>query len=221
MRAMALREMPAEWSETNHAEGQIVIAFEGIDQDAQDALDVENFSRGVHAPEREDPGGQAFVHTRRAKMRVLTPRGMVSQTLGILFAGVTWGTLAELGVRNELIVLFVFLAGMLGLGLLDIIGLFRAVKAAPVKRSTQDRFTLSLDPHRFTLAGERLVESSFELRSVASFVGDRRLSIALTDGRTVRLPCRLRSTMHVALAGRLNQLLHEARARAGGYRGAQ
>src|SRR5258706_16064011 len=114
MASMAMHQMPAEWSETRRAVDEVALVFEGIDQDAQDALDIENFARGVTAPAREDPGGKAFVRSGRAKARVLTPRDIVRQVLAIVCAVVTWGTLAELGVSDGLIVLGVAIAIFFG-----------------------------------------------------------------------------------------------------------
>src|SRR3954463_8386852 len=144
MAPMALHEMAAEWSESSGAVDELALMFEGIDQEAQDALDIESFARGVTAPSREDPGGKAFVRSSRAKARVLTPRDIVRQALAAVFAVVAWGTLAELGVSEWFGVFGVAVAVFFGGSIPSLIDLFRAKRAAPVVRSTKDRFTLSV-----------------------------------------------------------------------------
>jgi hypothetical protein len=207
-----------EWSESNDPVGEVVVTFEGIDQDAQDSLDVENFARGVQAPSREDPGGKAYVRTQRTKNRVMTPADIVRFSLALLVALVTWGTLSELGVPDGFIAFGVICAFFVGAAIPSLINLFRAKKAAPVARSVDERFTLRVGPGRFTLAGVQRPDLHVELRSIASFLGDHRLSVALTDGRTMVLPCKLRSKAHAELAQRLNQLVRDARAASSGYR---
>jgi hypothetical protein len=196
--------MPQEWSEQGALPHSLTVTFEGINQDAKDQLDIENFARGAKAPSQEDPGGKA-----------LSPRDAMTLGLAAVFGLLGWIITSELGAPSEVSSGVGIGAAVFGAILLSVIDFIRGQKAKPVTRSVQDRFTLTMSRTTFTCAGAQMPELTFEVSAIEAFAGDAALSLRLTHGKTVALPCRLTSRLHAPLAERLNVALQEAKAQPG------
>jgi hypothetical protein len=204
--------MSQEWSEQGALPHWLTVTFEGINQDAKDQLDIENFARGAKAPSKEDPGGKAFAHTAQLRARALSPRDVATLGLAGVFGLLGWIIPSELGARSEVASGVGIGAAVFGGLLLTLIDFIRGQQAKPVTRSVEDRFTLTLSRATFTCAGAEMPEQRFEVSAIESFAGDAALSLRLADGKTVTLPCRLPSRLHGPLAERLNGALQEAKA---------
>ena len=59
------------WAEEGSLPEKLVLTFQGVNSEALDRMEIENFKRGLSAPEADDPGGTAMAHGRS---RGLTPR---------------------------------------------------------------------------------------------------------------------------------------------------
>src|SRR5690348_12910053 len=92
--------MTDEWTESGTLDAGVILAFDGINLDEQDALDMENFSRGLKAPVAEDRGGKAYSHVLpvRHRLLVLSPGDAIKLALGCVLALVAFLITAHLAV---------------------------------------------------------------------------------------------------------------------------
>ncbi len=210
--ALTYRGRMADWEEAGSPSGGMVIAFEGINQDEQDKLDMENFARGVKTPAKEDPGGKAFAPTRAMQRRAMSPMDAVRLGLGCVMAIVGYQVLSALGVSDG--ARFGGLIGCFFFGVLipTLFDLVRRKQAAPVARATADSFRLTLSPPEFVVAGQTTPRQAFPVETIDHFSGIGRLTVHRRDGTAVALPCSLKHRMHGPLAARLDELLRDARA---------
>jgi hypothetical protein len=206
--------MRSDWSEARGESGTS-LTFAGIDQDAQDALDAENFARGVTAPSAEDPGGKAFAGWRT---RALTPEDGMRLGLALLCMVLAGVFLLPENPSDRTVIVVLGGAFVFGIALPSVVNLVRARRAKPVLRSTRDTFTLEVGPQGLVLRSQSGMARTFALASVDHFEGGRRLVVRLRDATSEALPCVLPSRAHDGLADRLNELVAEERARSGGYR---
>jgi hypothetical protein len=214
MAAMMQARTDSPWQEQGALPGAVVLTVDAINQDEQDKLELENFARGLSAPAKEDAGGKAFRHHLRGRARAaqpMSPKDAIRLVLGFAFGGLTW-LATDSVVRDGLSTGLSVAAFVFGLGLLSIVDLVRASRAAPVARSTRGVFELRFDAGHFACSGAGVPEVRFELARVRSFTGNRRLSIELTDAPAATLPLSVPSKNNGALAARLNDLLAASRA---------
>jgi hypothetical protein len=200
-----------DWQETGSPAERVVIAFDGINQDEQDKLDVENFSRGVKTPAAEDPGGKAFAKGSGLQRRAMSPMDAVRAGLGGAAAFVAYEILSGAHASPGALtggVAGCFLFGYLSPSLVD---LFRAKRAAPVARSTADSFRITLSPAELIVEGQTTARQVFAVETIDRVSGMGRLTVHRRDGTAVALPCSLKHRMHGPLADRLNELLRAAR----------
>jgi hypothetical protein len=201
----------SDWQETRSAAGGMVIAFDGVNQDQQDQLDMENFARGVKTPAKEDPGGKAFAPNPRLRQRAMSPMDGVRLGLGLVLAFLGYEALSAAHVSGGALTGGMFGCFVLGTLIPAIVDLFRSKRAAPVARSTADAFHLTLSPAELTVEGQTMPRQVFAVEAIDRFTGVGRLTVHRRDGTAVALPCSLKHRMHGPLAARLNELLREVR----------
>jgi hypothetical protein len=202
----------ADWQETGSTSEGVTIAFEGINQDEQDKLDMENFARGVKTPAKEDPGGKAFATTAAMGRRAMTPMDAVRTGLAAALAFAGYQILSAAHVTGGGLTGGVIGGAALGYALPSIIDLFRAKRAAAVTRSTADSFRLTLSPAELVVEGQTTPRQVIPVEAIDHFSGIGRLTVHRRDGTAAALPCSLKHRMHGPLAARLDELLREAKA---------
>jgi hypothetical protein len=174
--------MTDEWRESA-ADGGVILEFDGLDLDAQDELDMENFARGLKEPAKEDPGGKAFATTARMQARAISPRDAVKLFLALAFSGVAFVIAGELDLKEGPGYAIVGAAFFLGYATPAIVTAVLKKKAAPIARSTAEHFRITVGPAELVVEGER----------------------------ASRLVCGLKTKFHPPLAARLNDLVAKAR----------
>jgi len=201
-----------DWKETGSVAQGCVIAFEGINQDEQDKLDVENFARGLKAPTQEDPGGKAFARTAGLRARAWSPMDAFRVGLGLALALLGHYGLEALGLSSGAVSGGTAAGFLLGVALPTIVALVQTEQAEPVERSTADAFRLTVSSAECVVEGQTTGRQAFDIAAIDRFEGVGRLTVYRRDGTAVALPCSLTHRMHGPLAARLNELLREARA---------
>jgi hypothetical protein len=202
-----------EWEETENISDGLVITFEGINQDAQDALDMENFARGLKTPAKEDPGGKAFARTASARSRAMTPMDGVRLGLGLLFGIAAFLTAGALKLSDGVWFGACAVAALAGYLVPDAVMAMRRRQAQPVARTTAESFRISLSPTELVVEGQAAGRKVIRVAEIDRFDGRGRLTMMRRDGGAVVLPCSLRSRSHGELARRLDELLGQARSR--------
>ena len=189
------------WQEVREGDLTVVITFEGIDLQEQDALEVADFGRGVKGPADDFVGSATAI---------------VGAVLGVALAfvsAIVINIAADIERNAPILVLKVPLVAflcLLGVFLPKlVVELARALRPRP---STKHAFRLSLSPTEVILErqGFRL---TLETGQIDHFEGDERMRVLQRDGAVVVLPCGVlrgwRSGWHAPLARRLNELLRE------------
>jgi hypothetical protein len=215
--------MASAWTETEDpASMKVVFVFDGVDVEKREAGEIETFKQALSEPAREDEvrGFGSFLVRRPSS---LDPLRWALIGLG-LFLGfglvelavsiAAWWS-AELPIAAQALL---FLFGVLAPA--AVVALRNMPRHASVP-SAADRFTLELSPSGFSAAGRQSPRRAFQLDGIERFDGASRLSVLMKDGTRVDLPCGLPSRdEQAALAARLNEVLVNTSASAGGYRGA-
>ena len=205
-------DVRSTWEEHGALPGPVVLRVDGVNQDEQDKLELENFARGLSAPSKEDPGGKAYARGTRMGSRAMSPMDAVRLACAFVFAGVTAGTLSGTEVSGGVALGLGVGAFIFGLAFPTIVQLILAKRAAPVTRITRGVFELRFDAGHFACTGAGTAEVRYDLARVRSFTGGRRLSVELTDAPTATLPLSVASRNNGPLASRLNDLLAASRA---------
>ena len=103
------------WSEEGALPGALVLRFEGVSSAALEQIEIENFQRGLSAPEAEDRGGLAFATGPRTSS-AMTPLRAIGVALGFVFAGIAFGIGGELDLDPNVgvpLMIGAFLLGVL------------------------------------------------------------------------------------------------------------
>jgi len=203
----ATRPADPPWIERGD-ECALIVEFDGVDANEEDADEMRAFMRGLSQPSEED---------------VVSPRNpigplvlFVAWYLGFYpfltwlldLCGVTLGPIAE-GI--------VFLAAIA----LPIVPLVLRALPARRRRIDKERIRLQLDARGLSISGAKNAET-FALDDVDHVEGGRRLSVVKADGTRHVLAWRLAvPDAHAALAERLNDCLMMLRTSRAGYRGAR
>jgi hypothetical protein len=197
----------ADWEEP----GGLVVAFVGINNDEHDKIEMENFSRGLKAPAKEDPGGKAFATNARMRSRAMTPMDVVKFALGAVVGLVGYLIAGALGLPPGtawLVFLGCFFVGYL---ITYVVTAVLTQKAQPVARSAADTFRITLSSYELAVEGQTTPRVAIPIAEIDRFDGRGKLTVLRRDGSSVVLPCSLKSRFHGDLAGRLDELLRKAR----------
>ncbi len=189
----------------------LALTFDGINLDEQDALDMENFARGVKEPAKEDPGGKAFATTPQMRSRAMSPMDAIRLGLAVVAGVITFMIVGELNVSPNIGYPAVGVAALLGALGPTIVTAILSKKAEPVKRMTQERFVITVSRNELTVEGERAPRVAIPVAEIDRVDGAGRLTVRKKDGGVVTLVCGLKSKFHPPLADRLNALLASAR----------
>ncbi len=212
------RRTMSDWQETGNASESIVLSFEGVNLDEKDALDMENFSRGLKAPADEDPGGKIYAANARIRSRAISPRDAFRLGLAaILGLGGYYG-LVMLGVSGGVLLVGGGIGVFIGYALPTLFELVRAQQAKPIERTVDDSFRITVSPAGLTVEGQTIGRKEIELEAIDHFTGMGRLTIHGRTGAPIALACGLKNRSLQPLAARLDELVREAKAHRG-YRG--
>lgn len=199
--------MNNDWAESGAVETGLTLTFDGINLDEQDALDMENFARGVKEPAKEDPGGKAFAATPQMRSRAMSPMDAIKLGLAAVAGLITFVIVGELKVSSNVGYPAVGVAAVLGFLAPTIVTAVLSKKAEPVQRMTQERFVITVSRDELSVEGERAPRVAIPVAEIDRVDGAGRLTVRTRDGRVVTLVCGLKSKFHPPLADRLNALL--------------
>lgn len=206
------------WSEEGALPGTLTVRFDGVNSDALERMEIENFQRGLSAPEADDPGGRAFA-TGRQRGLALTPRQGIGVGLGGVLAlvGYSIAESAHLGDGYEF--LFMVIGFAIGMALLPI-GFFLLSRRSQVKGVIMtEPFTIEATADALTFRGASIGSVTVPVGDIVEVVATPRLGWRDKSGKFSSFPCGYAmKANNVTLATRLTQIAVQARSM-GGYRG--
>lgn len=194
------------WSESGAVTDGVVLSLAAVDQEAVDAAEAVDFVRHLRTssdPRDPDAG------TRAGCLYALAVPVLL--LCGAILAGI----FEEMGLP-ALVGLLIPPAAAASV-LLTRFWRSHSVRRARALR--QRSFTFEVTPTKLVLRADDRVRYEVAIDMIAGIVGGARLSIQRTDGKLDVLPLRIASGGHDALAARLTEIVREARALGGGYRG--
>lgn len=186
----------------------VVLSLTAVDQEAADAAEAHDFVRNLRMSREADPRDRD-AGTRAGCLYALAVPGLLLSALVLAGAFEGMGLPALLG--------FVLPPATAAIVLLT---RFWRAHSVRLRRAQQQRvFEFEVRPSELVLREGGRVRYQVAPVMVARFVGGARLSIERAEGGLDVLPLRVASGGHDALAARLNEIIREARAIGGGYRG--
>ncbi len=210
--------MSPPWSEEGALPGTLVVRFEGVNSAALERMEIENFQRGLSAPEADDPGGTAFA-TGRQRGLALTPRQGIGVGLGCVLALVGYEIAESMSLGDGLEFAAMVIGFVIGMAILPI-GYFLLARRAQVKGVVMtEPFTIEATPDAMTIRGATIGSVSVPVTDVVEIVAAPRLGWRDKSGKFSSFPCGYTiKANNVALAARLTQIAAQVRSMSG-YRG--
>lgn len=205
--AILASEMSSAWSETGTVAAGVVLTMRAIDQEATEAAEARDFIRDLRKPTASDPRDQSAGTRAGCLYALAIPTVLL---LSLLFGG----GFESIGLP--------FLAGFAAMpAVIAVVLLTRFWRGHTVRalRLRERGFELLVTPSRLLLRADGDTRYEIPTTAISRFVGGDRLAIERTAGGLDVLALRFADRDHDALAARLNELLREARALGGGYRG--
>ena len=203
-----MSNLSSVWTESGTVVDGVVLSLTAVDQEAADAAEAHDFVRKLRTASEADP------HDRDAGTRAGCLYALAVPVL-LLAALVLAGTFEAMGLPA--LVGFALPPAAAAIVLLT---RFWRAHSVRLQRAQQQRvFEFEVRPSELVLREGGRVRYQVATAMVARFVGGARLSIERAEGGLDVLPLRVASGGHDALAVRLNEIIREARALGGGYRG--
>lgn len=201
-----MSNLASVWSESGTVADGIVLSLAAVDQEAVDAAEARDFVRHLRTPsDPRDPNAG----TRAGCLYALAVPTLL--LCGLILAG----GFEQTGLPGPLGLLIPFAVAASVL----LTRFWRAHSVQRVRAQQQREFTFEVTASKLVLRADGRVRYEVATSMIAGFVGDARLAVERTEGRLDVLPFRIASGGHAALAARLTEILREARALGGGYRG--
>lgn len=201
-----MSNLASVWSESGTVADGIVLSLAAVDQEAVDAAEARDFVRHLRTPsDPRDPNAG----TRAGCLYALAVPVL------LLCGAILAGLFAEMGLPS-LVGLLIPPAAAASVLLTRF---WRAHSVRRVRAQQERSFTFEATSSKLVLRADDRVRYEVPTDMIAGIVGGARLSIQRTDGRLDVLPLRIASGGHDALAARLTEIVREARALGGGYRG--
>lgn len=207
-----------DWTEEGALPGTLTLRFEGLNSEALERMEIENFQRGLTAPAAEDPGGTAFARGRHAS--AMTPLQAIGVALGLIFAGLALAVGGSLGLSPGPGFALIFAAFVLGVATPKIVRFGLGRRAAVKGIVMTEAFIIEATSDSMTVRGATIGSVSVPLEDVVEVVAAPRLGWRDRSGRFLPFPCGAAlNTTNTALAARLQQVVTQVRAMRT-YRGA-
>ena len=207
------------WEESRHEEA-FTFHFKGIDAVKREELELAHFKSALNTP-ADERGADGTVIPRG---RGLPPRYMAAVILGL---AVSYGAaflvvqlFAALGWPHDgsmVLALTLAFAVALVLGVPLVLGWKSFWSGSPSLAGT---YRIDIGTKGVSFSNERGGLALWTLHDIERFEGHRRLEVVKNDGsKEALLGVLPNQSEHAAFAARLNEVLAETRATAGGYRG--
>lgn len=207
-----------DWTEDGALPGTVTLRFEGVNSDALERIELENFRSGLSAPAAEDRGGMAFARGRRSS--ALTPERAVGVAFGFVFAGIAFAVGGSLDLSTGVGFALIAAAFLLGRAIPLIVRFLLGRRGAAQGVVVTETFTIEATNEAMTVRGASIGSVTVPLDDLLEVTVAPRLGWRDRSGRFKPFPCGYTlNARNADLAVRLQQLVHQMRSMAG-YRGA-
>jgi len=194
------------------------LRFEGVNSDALERIEIENFQRGLTVPQAEDPGGTAFTRGRRSG--AMTPETAIGVALGFVFAGIAFAIGGSLDLGTGVGFALILAAFLLGLATPLLVRFVLGRRGATRGVVMTETFTIEATNEAMTVHGATIGAVTLPIDELAEVIAAPRLGWRDRSGTFKPFPCGFTvSAKNAALAARLQQIVTQVRAMRG-YRGA-
>jgi hypothetical protein len=207
-----------DWTEEGALPGTVTLRFEGVNSDALERIEVENFQRGLSTPQAEDPGGTAFAEGRRTG--AMTPETAFGVALGVVFGGIAFAIGGSLDLGTGVGFALVFAAFLLGVGTPPLVRYLLVRRGASRGVVMTETFTIEATNDAMTVRGASIGSVTVPLDDLVEVIAAPRLGWRDRSGTFKPFPCGFTlNTKNVAIAGKLQEIATQMRTMRG-YRGA-